>query len=97
MEPEIQNRLKAERVQNRLLDVPDWALVATATESIEWTQAFSSFNQIIEILVEVAMLVSRFGRAPELSVQGNELTVRLGMDGLTEADFDLAQAISKAC
>ena len=96
MNAEIHDRLKPERVQDRLQDVPEWQ-VATTTESLEWTQTFEDLDGIIGILVEIAMLVGRFGRAPNFSVQGNELTVRLGMDGLTEADFDLAAAISNSC
>ncbi len=89
--------MKPERIQGRLAQLPDWQLVASPSAVIEWQQKFSSFNRVVEVLVEIALLVERFGRVPEVSVQGNVLTLRLGTGGLEEADFDLAEAISKSC
>ncbi len=86
--------LKAERVQEDLVELPGWQTAEPGTTIVEWRQTFASFNQVIEILVDVALFAERFGRTPDISVQGGELTVRLGMNGLTEADFDLAKAIS---
>ncbi len=93
MSEEIQG-LKPERIQLELLDLPDWHQIAPGSTTIEWRQPFSSFNRIIEILVDVALFAERFGRTPDISTQGHELTVRLGMNGLTKADLAFAKAIS---
>ncbi len=88
--------MKPERIQDRLVEVPEWKKVAVLSEVIEWHQTFSSFNQVIEVLVEIALLVERFGRAPEIRIQGNGLTLRLGTGGLEDADFDFAEVVSKS-
>ncbi len=89
--------MKPERIQDRLVQVPDWRTITVQSEAIEWTQVFTGFNQVIEILVQIAMLVENFRRIPEITVRGNGLTLRLGSDGLEDADFDLAEAISNSC
>ena len=86
--------LKAERVQKDLLELPGWQMATSGATTVEWRQTFSTFNRIVEILVDIAVWAVRAGRTPDISVRGNELTVRLGMDGLTEADLDLAKEIS---
>ncbi len=96
MEQEIQG-LKPERIQDHLAEFPDWQLAEPGSTTIVWRQTFPSFNRIIEVLVDVAIWAERFGRTPDVSVQGNGLTLRLGMNGLIEADLKLAQAISTAC
>ncbi len=89
--------LKAERVQKELEQLPEWQLTHRDATQIEWKQMFSSFNRIVEVLVDIAVFAERFGRTADISVQGGSLTVRLGMNGLTEADLELAKAISSSC
>ncbi len=96
MEQEIQG-LKAERVQKELEQLPEWQLTHPDATTIEWQQSFASFNRIVEVMVDIAVFAERYGRTVDVTVEGGALSVRLGMNGLTEADLELAKAISGAC
>ncbi len=93
MDQDIQG-LKPERIQNDIAALPGWQSAGEETTLVDWRQSFSSFNRIIEALVDIALLAERYARTPDITVQSNALTVRLGMNGLTPADRDLARAIS---
>ena len=96
MKEEIQG-LKPERIQDHLVELPEWQQTDPEATTIEWRQTYSSFTRVVQTLVDIEIFAEHFERIPDISVQSNGLTVRLGMNGLTEADLKFAKAISKSC
>ena len=105
----ITQRLKAERVQVRLLPVPPERLRNPQGELSNWqvdstpnaiTRHFpqSSFSASAAFLIKVGTQAAKHGRQPFAFIDATGVTVRLGnppQSGVTEADIELADALSK--
>ena len=100
------SRLKAERVQYRYSFLEGWVLVddtsqgvfAREEEPYLWTAyELTDHLEACELVAQVGHLADRFCVAPELDVRRNYLFVTLGKEpgGLTEEDFDFAEALDE--
>ncbi|MEP7012835.1 MAG: 4a-hydroxytetrahydrobiopterin dehydratase [Acidobacteriota bacterium] len=92
------HRLKAERIQLALLELPGWVLGAEA-ESITRFYALPTEEAAVILLCLIAELSRAQGHEAKLLIFGRHLTVTLSSPesrGVTEADLDLARQISFA-
>ena len=96
--------MKAERVQFRYSFLEGWVLVADTSQGLApsekphiWTAyELADHLEACEMVPEIGMIADRHCVAPQLDVRRNVLFVTLGKDnpeGLTEADFDFAEAL----
>lgn len=91
-----ESRLKAERIQIALRDLPGWRLQRGARQ-IARTYELPNVQQVARMLQYVAELGYAGGSLPEVSLKGNALTFALPtIDGggyLSEACFELAKSL----
>ena len=97
------NGLKAERVQDRFLDLDGWVLLKKWNREIceeEPTAVWTAFEltdhlEACELVAEIGAIADTCCATPEIDVRGNVVfvTAKSSKDGLTEEDFDFAEAI----
>jgi pterin-4a-carbinolamine dehydratase len=95
LEPVGQTRLKAERIQLVLRDLPGWRL-QRGVNRIQRTYELSDSHQVSRLLQYVAELGYGGGNMPEIEVRGGEVTFRLPISRtgmIDEPLFDLAKAL----
>ena len=95
--------LKAERVQYRYSFLYGWVLVDERGQGVFegkekpfiWTAyELADHLEACELVAQIGKIADRFCVAPELDVRRNYLFVTVGKEeGLTDADFDFAEAL----
>ena len=88
--------MKAERVQFRILRVPQWELEPACgkePEAICRNYAFCDFIDSVDFVCQITALSVDHKHFPEVRINGRDVFVRLTTPGvgLTELDFDLAE------
>ncbi len=93
--PAAPSRLKAERIQLALRDLPGWRL-QRGVNRIQRTYEMPDAQQVARLLQYVAELGYGGGTMPEIDVRGGEVTFRLAISStglIDEPLFDLAKAL----
>jgi len=87
--------LTADQIDQRLAGVPDWRREG---ERIVKDFTFHDFAQALAFVNRIADPAEAMNHHPDVTIHWNEVTLTLwthASGGLTEKDFDLAQAIEK--
>ncbi|MGC9502803.1 4a-hydroxytetrahydrobiopterin dehydratase [Baaleninema sp.] len=87
--------LNDSEIQNQLKELSGWELHG---KEIQRTFTFENFVKAIDFVNRLVEPAEQAGHHPDLSVSYNKVTVSLtshDAGGLTEADFEMAQTISK--
>ena len=83
------------QIENQLRKYPNWEY---KNEFLQRNFKFSSFKKTIDFLNKVAAIAEIKNHHPKLINNYNSLIIQLSthdVDGISEKDFDLAQAIDK--
>lgn len=91
------SKIKPERVQPRLAEVPGWTL-APGGGAITRTYQLPSFRAAIAFVGYVAELAEAADHHPDIDVRYRRVSLALATHsagGLTDKDFDLARAIDQ--
>ena len=89
--------LTDDQVTARLTDRPDWTRAEADPPSITATYALADFAAALTFVNAVGAEAERRDHHPDVDIRWNTVTLVLSTHsagGLTEADFDLAGAIS---
>ena len=91
-----ESRLKAERIQLALRDLPGWHLHRNARQIARAVEAADA-REVARLLRFVADLGQAGGHLPDVTVRGGVVTFALPTEGggayVTKACFELAQAL----
>lgn len=85
-------RLTNEQIEQHLTEVPEWT---ETNDCIQRTYRLEDFNQALEFINRAAEYAERVQHHPDILVRYNKVTLTLtthDAEGLTEKDFDFAQA-----
>ena len=93
--------MKAERVQFRIIHVPEWELEPRqnkAPEAICRTYSFCDFVDSVDFVCQITALSLDHKHYPEVRINGRDVFVRLTSPkvGVTDLDFDLAEMYDAA-
>jgi 4a-hydroxytetrahydrobiopterin dehydratase len=85
-------------VTARLADLPDWTRAESDEPAITTTYELADFAGALAFVNAVGAEAERRNHHPDIDIRWNKVTLVLSTHsagGLTEADFDLAAAISR--
>lgn len=89
------NTYNEKTAESLLSDLNNWVFLK---DGIEKQFEFKNFNQALAFIVQVGLLAEQRNHHPELFNVYNKVTIRLtthDANGVTNKDFELAQAIEK--
>ncbi len=94
---EIVEALPLAKIQQRMVNLKDWALEGNA---IMKEVSLNNFIEAMEFVNDVAQIAQKYNHHPTMLIEYT--TVRLTMTthdahGLTDKDFDVAEEIDKIC
>jgi 4a-hydroxytetrahydrobiopterin dehydratase len=93
----VSNLLNDSDVAARLAELPDWTRPDTDESSITATYELADFAGALAFVNAVGAEAEERNHHPDIDIRWNKVTLVLSTHsagGLTEADFDLAAAIS---
>jgi 4a-hydroxytetrahydrobiopterin dehydratase len=91
----IMATLKETEIRQRLMTMPEWSLVGSA---IYRKYTFQSFLPAIAFVNRVAEAAEKADHHPDITINYNQVSISLSThseSGVTEKDFQLAEAIDK--